>query len=622
MTVRAKLNTSVLVIIAVFLLMILGLVLALRIVLQMQELRVSAEQAVGSLYQVTDTAKDLILTNEQLQSEAGNLEEAVNRFQSSLIRLEEQQRGLPVVDSVQEEIDRTLSTWDLALESLTEAQEQMTELIADESISAFRKTGLANIASFAEEQNDPDLLQEATAIIDNLLAFDVSGKGLMVNNLESITATVDRQAMRVTNTSFRVVGVGAAILITLAVFLVFRFTRNLSVRIRRLRTVMERLAERDLTTRHHDKGRDEIADLTNFTNSTLENLSDFLASVQHASASAQELKESLASGTAESASSLNQISKTIESIRGQFGNLEDTVSRSTRAIGDIDERFSNLTRDLQAQAGAINESASSVEEMNASIHSVQRLSAERKNAADQLVQVIQEGGERIQTTNESIRAVSNELDDILEIIEIINGIADQTNLLSMNAAIESAHAGEAGKGFAVVAEEIRKLAESSSENATRIDQQLRSIATRIQESLRTSQEASGTFGRIDQDIGLFSSSLDEIVSNMNELAEGSSTILERTQEVSRITGEIRNFANSVKESSTTVRSAMGEAENLSTEMGGGLSEIDHGAKEILKAITDITDISDQNRQRMDTLQSLVAEFRTESREDRKPNQGR
>ena len=146
---------------------------------------------------------------------------------------------------------------------------------------------------------------------------------------------------------------------------------------------------------------------------------------------------------------------------------------------------------------------------------------------------------------------------------IIQNIASRTNLLAMNAAIESAHAGEAGKGFAVVAEEIRKLAEQSGEQSKSIDENLRSLSEAI--------------GGISTDINLVQNAFESIYDLSKKVREQETVIANAMEE--------QNSGNQ------QVLEAMREISDSSTEVKNGSAEMLVGGEQILKEMKNLSDIT-------------------------------
>ncbi|HCC37599.1 MAG TPA: methyl-accepting chemotaxis protein, partial [Treponema sp.] len=132
----------------------------------------------------------------------------------------------------------------------------------------------------------------------------------------------------------------------------------------------------------------------------------------------------------------------------------------------------------------------------------------------------------LQKVAEDIREIAKESEGLLEINSVMENIASQTNLLSMNAAIEAAHAGEAGKGFAVVADEIRKLAENSGEQSKTISAVLKKIKTSIDLITKSTSVVLDRFGTIEKEVEIVSNQETQIRNAMEEQGAGSRQILE------------------------------------------------------------------------------------------------
>jgi len=403
--------------------------------------------------------------------------------------------------------------------------------------------------------------------------------------------------------------IAAAVILAALAFLA-RFTRSLAARVIDMERTMRKIAARDLSVRSGDGGGDEIGSLGRHLNESLTILSGFLDTVRAAAHKVEELKDSLSAGTNQSASALNQITKNIESIRDQFITLNGNISTSSGAVTRIAEKVRDLGRGIDEQSRAIGDSSSSIEEMTASIGNVAKLSGERKERAEGLLRIIQEGGEKVGATNDIITSISREIVDVLEIIEIIDDVSDQTNILSMNAAIQSAHAGDAGRGFAVVAEEIRKLAESTSENAARIDAALKSVTGKIREASVSSNASFTSFERITRDVEDFAKALAEISGSMDELTVAGRDILKATGKISDVTKSILQGSEEMRRNSGEIEAAMKNAEEISGGVVNGIGEIDLGAKEILTSIMEINRIAQESRERMEELNTAVDSFKT------------
>jgi len=229
---------------------------------------------------------------------------------------------------------------------------------------------------------------------------------------------------------------------------------------------------------------------------------------------------------------------------------------------------------------------------------------------DELQRVAQEGEEKIENTESILVGVTGQLDEVHSFITMINSIAEQTSILSMNAAIESAHAGEAGKGFAVVADEIQKLAESTTENAQLITTTLTEIISNVQEARNSSQSATEAFSNTTSAIQELNVTLNEIVSALELIDERSGELSRQSKEVLDTTSGLSVKTDKLDSLRKTAIHEISQMDSIIAESSGGVSEIAAGTGDILKRIMEIHELSTKSKEAMKVLDSMLEEFRT------------
>ena len=208
-----------------------------------------------------------------------------------------------------------------------------------------------------------------------------------------------------------------------------------------------------------------------------------------------------------------------------------------------------LNNHVEEQATSVATSSSATEEMIANIQSVtDTLSTNAKNVKE-LQDASVAGHASLNEVVADIQGISRESESLLEINAVMQNISSQTNLLSMNAAIEAAHAGEAGRGFAVVADEIRKLAESSGKQSKTISGVLKSIKGSIDKITKSTDVVLGKFEAIEDGVKTVTVQEDSILHSMKEQGEGSKQILEAVSTVNEVTHHVREAARRLVETS-------------------------------------------------------------------------
>ena len=223
---------------------------------------------------------------------------------------------------------------------------------------------------------------------------------------------------------------------------------------------------------------------------------------------------------------------------GEFGRLltalstmEDTltelvgrIKQSTDSLAvsayEIDAGNSNLSSRTEQQVSALTETAASMEQLTVTV----RQNAERAHSASSLAVTASatagRGGRVVSQVVDTMDAISGSSRKIVDIIQVIEGIAFQTNILALNAAVEAARAGEQGRGFAVVASEVRSLAGRSAEAAKQIKELITASVAQVESGSGLVGQAGSTMQEIMQSVGQVTGLLSEISGALQEQSEG------------------------------------------------------------------------------------------------------
>jgi methyl-accepting chemotaxis protein len=404
------------------------------------------------------------------------------------------------------------------------------------------------------------------------------------------------------------------VLLAIVSILVYFFFLSITSKItRRLKTITletEMLATKDLTRAISDRTRDEIGELSHHLNETVSILNSVMASVKATANEATEMSESINFSAGEVTAATTEISSNIGSMQHQFGNLKQAVDNAIDALDSMSSFLVTFMTDINRQNSSVTETTTSITEMNRSIALISRKGKEKVDQITQIRKIAAEGEEKIVNTESLLVGVTTELDNVYTFIEMINSIAEQTSILSMNAAIESAHAGEAGKGFAVVADEIQKLAESTTENAQLINSTLTDIIANVQEARNSSQIATHAFTDTTEVIGELVDALNDIVDAINEIDTSSGLIAERSSDIAGATKELSSKTDKLDSLRKTVMTEIQQMESIFSESSGGIAEINTGTEDILAKIMNIHDLSTRSKNKMVSLHGMLNEFKT------------
>jgi methyl-accepting chemotaxis protein len=249
--------------------------------------------------------------------------------------------------------------------------------------------------------------------------------------------------------------------------------------------------------------------------------------------------------------------------------------------------------------------------MLANIQSVTQTLVKNEENVTKLSGAAEVGRASLQAVSADIQEIARESAGLLEINGVMENIASQTNLLSMNAAIEAAHAGEAGKGFAVVAAEIRKLSESSSGQSKTISTVLKKIKDSIDKITLATNVVSLNFESINEGVKTVTDQESNIRNAMEEQSIGSKAILESIAHLHEITWEVKQSAQEMYSNSREVIQESESLGKITIEIREGMQEIAVGAEQIDRVVNQVNDISTENKNRIDALMTKVSRFKVE-----------
>ena len=421
---------------------------------------------------------------------------------------------------------QTLDAIDQRNQKIEEARAQYLKLISSpEERLAYEQYGTLlshhrQLESQLIELSHNNQLEAMQQLLNTELMDSAEKINAVLNQLVEINshyATVaDDDAAAQYRSAFNLV-VGLLVLASaLTLLFAWRLIRSITQPIANALRAAEEIAEGNLTRPITVDGSDEAGRLLQAMVTMQEKLRDTLQSISGSAHQLASAAEELNSVTEEGARGLTQQNNEIEQAATAVNEMTSAVEEVARNAVSTSEASKNATASAGDGRDLVQETVSAIERMSSDV----------------------------QGTASLIGDLANESRDIGKVLDVIRGLADQTNLLALNAAIEAARAGEAGRGFAVVADEVRALAHRTQQSTSEIERMIGSIQSGTEhavDSMRNSTERAESTLSIARGAG---QSLDTINSAISEINERNLVIASAAEEQAQVAREVdRNLVN-------------------------------------------------------------------------------
>jgi methyl-accepting chemotaxis protein len=369
--------------------------------------------------------------------------------------------------------------------------------------------------------------------------------------------------------------------------------------------------QKDLTRRISICSVDELGTIAGMVNAFCEHLGGGIKNIKKEAEILSGIGNDLATNMDSTAAAVNEITANVQSIKTRISNQSASVSETHATMEQLVVNINKLNSHVEDQSGDISRVSAAIEEMVANIDSVTATLVSNAVNVKTMQDASEVGRAGLQEVASDIQEIARESEGLLEINSVMANIASQTNLLSMNAAIEAAHAGEAGKGFAVVADEIRKLAESSGNQSRTIGAVLKKIKGSIDKIRHSTENVLNKFEAIDSSVRTVAQQEENIRNAMEEQGTGSKHILEGSGRLNVITRQVKDGSNEMHNGAREVIRESESLDKATAEITLGMNEMAAGAEHINSSVNHVNEISGRNREAIDVVIKEVSRFKVD-----------
>lgn len=507
--------------------------------------------------------------NSKADDAAGSMKESSENLAKACGELNDFTKALPKVESTDQdkELIEQITAWTGMMDGFSEAALKAAETAAKGDYKAI--DDFINSAKNYEGE-----MADCEAAYDELIA-------------ERIALLNSKTLLRVTGTNVFdkiLIGINVLIVAIIVIILYNQFVKPAKKSHAKTKEIIEGLhsGNGDLTVRVPVKADDEVGALSSGINGMMEELQNIISLMSGHAATLKSISESVSTNVRQSEDEVTSVSSIMEEMSAASEETSASLNQVTEQVDKVAELVLKVFEQSQSQLKASTQMIKKVETMREEV-------VEVRNKSDEDTKII------VRELEKSIVA-ARQVEKINELVDDILNISEQTNLLSLNASIEAARAGEAGRGFAVVAGEISKLANDSSEAATRIQNVSAEVIHAVNDLAQKSKEMS------------------ETLSESN--ASGRENVLELTSaygtdigEMSRAMELFAENSQKVQDSISSIKESIGAINIAVEENVQGITNVTSSTVEIAESIASVNEQVETNKDISNELYDKVSQFK-------------